>query len=435
MGILLGVALLLAVAWLANTVAKGLMLSIVQRIAKRTSATWDDRLVERGVFHRVANIAPALVIYYGIGPALGVGPDEVALFTERGLTAMGATGPLMLSAIVAERVALAWIILAVAMAVKALLDALDDIYRDRFEDANRRPIKGYLQVVAIFVYGIAAIVVIAILADQSPLVFLSGLGALTAVLLLVFRDTILSLVASVQLMSNDMIRVGDWVEMPQNNADGDVVDIALHTVKIQNWDKTISTVPTHKFISESFKNWRGMSEAGGRRIKRSLHLDMNTVHFLDDDEIERLGRFELLRGYMEAKRDELGLGRRSPASDGAGRSDGAVIPERRRLTNVGTFRAYVFEYLKARPDLHDDMTLLVRQLDPTPEGLPIQIYCFTKETAWAAYEGIQSDIFDHLIAVLPDFGLGVYQRPAGRDLQALDVRSHGEGEEPDGSDG
>ncbi len=410
LSIVLGVAILLAVAWLANMVAKGVMLTIVQRITRRTSATWDDRLVERRVFHRLANVAPALVIYYGIGPALGIGPEEMTAFSTGAMEAMSVVEALSLVTLLAQRVALAWIVLAGAMAFKSVLDAVDDIYRDRFKEANRRPIKGYLQVVTIFVYAIAGIVVIAVLADQSPLVFLSGLGALTAVLLLVFRDTILSLVASVQLMSNDMIRVGDWVEMPQNNADGDVVDIALHTVKIQNWDKTISTVPTHKFISESFKNWRGMSESGGRRIKRSLHLDMNTVHFLDVEEIEHLSRFELLREYMTRKRAEL-----SPS----GPDESEVIPERRRLTNLGTFRAYVVEYLKAHPGIHEDMTLLVRQLDPTPQGVPIQIYCFTKETAWGVYEGIQSDIFDHLIAVLPDFGLGAYQQPAGRDFQGF----------------
>lgn len=383
-----GVAVLLAVAWVANLLAKGFFLTVLGRVARRTQSTWDDRLVERKVFHRLANVAPALVVYYGIEPVLGAGP----------------------ATLVVQRVAVAWIVLSVALAFNALLDAADDIYRDRFPAAKKRPIKGYLQVAAIVVYVAAGIIVVATLADQSPLVFLSGLGALTAVLLLVFRDTILSLVASIQLMSNDMIRVGDWVEMPQNNADGDVVDIALHTVKIQNWDKTISTVPTHKFISESFKNWRGMSEAGGRRIKRSLHVDMNTVRFLTDEETERLGRFELLREYMRGKREEL-----VEANTGADGAD--VIPERRRLTNIGTFRAYVARYLKAHPGIHDGMTQLVRQLEPTPEGLPIQIYCFTSETAWAVHEGIQGDIFDHLIAVLPEFGLQAYQKPAGTDFR------------------
>ena len=254
-------------------------------------------------------------------------------------------------------------------------------------------------------------VVVSLLANQSPVVFLSGLGALTAVLMLVFRDTILSLVASLQIMSNDMIRIGDWVSMPQANADGDVIDIALHTVKIQNWDKTITTIPTYKFISESFKNWRGMSESGGRRIKRSLAIDMSSVRFLTDEEIEDFSRWELLRGYMGEKKGLL-----SERRSKVGELGDEVVPDPRSLTNIGTFRAYVNEYLRANPKIHKEMTLLVRQLAPSPQGLPIEIYCFTNDTAWARYEGIQGDIFDHLLAVLPQFGLEAFQEPAGSDF-------------------
>jgi len=258
------------------------------------------------------------------------------------------------------------------------------------------------------------VVVVSLLADQSPVVFLSGLGALTAVLMLVFRDTILSLVASLQIMSNDMIRIGDWVSMPQANADGDVIDIALHTVKVQNWDKTITTIPTYKFISESFKNWRGMSESGGRRIKRPLAIDLSSVRFLTSDEIDRFAKSELLHDYMERKLEELARYAEEKKALGPD-----IQPLERTLTNIGTFRAYVLEYLKSSPKIHKDMTLLVRQLAPTPQGLPIEIYCFTNDTAWAHYEGIQSDIFDHLIAILPEFGLEAFQEPAGRDFARL----------------
>lgn len=404
---------LLVVAWMANAVTRRIFLGLVRRVASRTRATWDDRLVERGVFHRVANLAPALVVFYGIGLALGITPAE----------AVSGTDPAFLSVtwIVVRRVALAFMVLTGALAFGSFLAAVDDIYRQSYEEANERPIKGYLQVLAIFVYVAAGIIMLAILADRSPVVFLSGLGALTAVLLLVFKDTILSLVASVQIMSNDMIRIGDWVEMPQAHADGDVVDIALHTVKIQNWDKTITTVPTHRFISDSFRNWRGMAEAGGRRIKRSLHLDLGSVRFLSEEEVERLGRYQLLRDYMARKRAELAAANDGMGSEGRdpGAGDAAgLIPERRRLTNVGTFRAYVLEYLRSHPGVHDGMTVLVRQLEPGPEGLPLQLYCFTSNTAWATYEGIQSDIFDHLLAILPEFGLRAYQRPAGSDLAA-----------------
>jgi len=339
-----------------------------------------------------------VITYYGIGPALGAAPGE-------------ALGPgLTVLYLLVRRVSAAFIVLTVAVAFSNFLAAVNDIYNETYSEARNRPIKGYLQVVSIFLYVAAGIVIVAILADRSPVVFLSGLGALTAVLLLVFRDTLLSLVASVQIMSNDMIRIGDWVEMPQAHADGDVVDIALHTVKIQNWDKTISTIPTHQFITESFKNWRGMSESGGRRIKRSLNLDLGSIHFLTREEADHLERYEFLSAYMRGKRRELAEANRRPTEDPE------VIPERRRLTNVGTFRAYVEHYLRHHPKVHQEMTLLVRQLQPGPEGLPIEIYCFTNDTAWGTYEGVQADIFDHLIAVLPEFGLCAFQQPAGSDF-------------------
>ncbi|MFQ5537253.1 MAG: mechanosensitive ion channel family protein [Gemmatimonadota bacterium] len=403
LGPVLGLSVLVLAAWLANFVTRRILLRVLRRLTLRTRSTWDDRLVERRVFQRLAHVAPALVVYYGIGLALGVTPAEAAAGTD----------PLILGVAfsLVRRVALAFIVFTGALAFGGFLAAVDDIYRERYKEAKNRPIKGYLQVLAIFVYVASGIVIIALLADRSPVVFLSGLGALTAVLLLVFKDTILSLVASVQLMSNDMIRIGDWVEMPQANADGDVIDIALHTVKIQNWDKTITTVPTHRFISESFKNWRGMSEAGGRRIKRSIYVDVNSVHFLNEEEMEHLCRYEFLRDYMARKLEELAEANARAAVE----ED--VIPERRRLTNIGTFRAYVQNYLRRHPGIRQDMTLLVRQLQPGPQGLPLEIYCFSASTEWAVYEGLQSDIFDHLIAILPEFGLRPFQEPSGKDLQ------------------
>jgi miniconductance mechanosensitive channel len=261
---------------------------------------------------------------------------------------------------------------------------------------------------------LGAVVIIARLAGQPIGFFLGGIGALSAVVILVFRDTILSLVASVQLTSNDMLRVGDWIEMPTQNADGDVIEVALHTVKVQNWDKTITTIPTYKLISDSFKNWRGMQEAGGRRIMRSIVLDLSTIRFLDEEEIERWSRFVPLADYMAGKRSEL-------AAWNAGQpSGGELIGDPRRLTNVGTFRAYVIAYLRAHPRLAtDSMTMLVRQLQPTEHGLPIQIYAFTATTEWAPYESIQADVFDHLLAIVPEFGLRVFQTPSGADVAAL----------------
>jgi len=393
---------LFLVAWLADVLVRRFFLGVVRKLAARTRSTWDDHLIEHRVFARLAHVAPAVVTYYGIGAALGLPPGAPPAELP------GAWQGIVY--LLVRRVSLAFIVLTVTIAVSNFLGAVNAIYNETYEEARNRPIKGWLQVVAIFLYIAAGIVIVAILADRSPVVFLSGLGALTAVLLIVFRDTLLSFVASVQIMSNDMIRIGDWVEMPEAHADGDVIDIALHTVKVQNWDKTITTIPTYHFITESFKNWRGMSESGGRRIKRSLNLDLSSIHFLTAEELERLGRYEFLRDYMGGKRRELEeANRRAP-------EDPAVIPERRRLTNVGTFRAYVEHYLRSHPKLHKEMTLLVRQLQPSPEGLPLEIYCFTNDTAWAHYEGIQADLFDHLIAILPEFGLRAFQQPAGSDF-------------------
>ena len=268
-----------------------------------------------------------------------------------------------------------------------------------------------MQLVKLAVFAVATILVIATLMDRSPLILLSGVGALAAVLMLVFQDTLLSLVASVQISSGDMLRVGDWIEMPQMNADGEVIDIALHTVKIQNWDKTITTLPTRKLISDPFKNWRGMQESGGRRIKRSLFLDQNSARFLTAPEEARLRRFRLLHGYLEEKDREL---RDWNARQGVDDPFNA-----RRLTNLGTFRAYVERYLRSHPGIRPDMTLLVRHMAPTPKGLPLEIYCFTTTTAWNAYEAIQADIVDHLLAILPEFGLRVFQNPSGADLSRL----------------
>ena len=406
-----GVSALIILAWITNVAARRLFLGLVRRVSDRTQATWDDRLIERRVFHRVASVAPALVTYAGIGWALGVGPDTLSGVSVE-LQGTGWEGLVLAGAVVVRRVSLAWMLLALTTAVGGLVHALNDIYSESYAEAKTRPIKGYLQVVSLFVYVVAGIMVISVLADLNPVVFLSGLGALTAILMLVFKDTILSLVASVQIMSNNMISIGDWVEMPQANADGDIIDIALHTVKIQNWDKTISTIPTHKFISESFKNWRGMSESGGRRVKRAIHLDLNSIHFLSDEEIARLSRFEFLHEYLQAKQSELQIANAREVGDD-------VTPDQRRLTNVGTYRAYVRHYLKNHPMIHKDRTLLVRQLQPGPKGLPMEIYCFSNDTDWGNYEGLQADILDHLIATLPEFGLQAFQEPSGGDLREL----------------
>ena len=403
--LLLRVAILAIAAWAAHRITSGTMRRAFGRVAARTRAIWDDRLADRKVIQRLAHVVPALLAYLAIGPALGV--TEATVATDPGAVVVVAWT-------VVRRVAAAWIAIALARSFGAFLDAVNDVYNERYPEAKSRPIKGYLQVVGLAAHLAAAIVVVAILVDRSPVVFLSGLGALAALLMLVFRDTILSLVASVQIASDDMIRIGDWVSVPQANCDGEVVDIALHTVKVQNWDKTISTIPTSRFITESFKNWRGMSESGGRRIKRSLRIDMNSVRFLREQEIEEMSRRELLHDYMRDSVDRIARHNAAKAAGNPG-----VTPEIRRLTNLGTFRVYVQKYLEAHPQTHKDMTLLTRQLAPGPEGVPIEIYCFANDTAWASYEGFQADIFDHLIAILPEFGLRAFQSPTGSDFRAF----------------
>ncbi len=384
-------AVLVFAGMLLHLLAKRRMVGLLSRLAGRTSQQWDDMILEHGVLDRLVQGVPALVVYFGIAHVPGLGDS--------------------LSRIVAN-VAMAWLALAVTLAVGALLNAGSAIY-ETWPVARDRPIKGFVQVAHIAVYILGAVFVISALMARSPVVLLTGFGAMTAILLLVFRDTILSLVASIQLTTLDMVRVGDWIEMPQYDADGDVVDIALHTIRVQNWDKTITTIPTHKLISESFRNWRGMQDSGGRRIKRSIHIDASSVRFLTDDEVDRFTRFALLRDYIQRKRGELA------AYNAALEEPETANVNLRRLTNLGTFRAYLWNYLQNHPQIHRGMTLLVRQLQPGEKGIPIEIYCFTSTTEWAVYEGIQADIFDHVLAQCGEFGLSVFQAPSGTDVTAL----------------
>ncbi|MEY3668487.1 MAG: hypothetical protein RL572_2027 [Pseudomonadota bacterium] len=386
---LLSAALLLVAAWLANYLVRRILVRGLYRALRASVLGEDQVLMDSRIISRLANIVPAFIVYAGVGLVPDL-PDPVVQ--------------------VVRNVCSAVIVLVLALAIGGSLNLVNELYSRR-EDAQRRPVKGYVQVVQIVVYLLAAILMVAALIDRSPLILLSGLGAMAAVLILIFQDTLLSLVASVQISSNDIVRVGDWVEMPQLNADGDVIDIALHTVKIQNFDKTITTVPTKRFISDPFKNWRGMREAGGRRIKRSLLLDQHSLHFLSAAEVESLRRFRLLGEYLERKEEEIRKWNRELEEQGRDPVNS------RRITNIGTFRAYVERYLRAHKGVHQGMVLLVRQLAPTSDGLPLEVYCFTNTVVWADYEGIQSDIFDHLLAILPEFGLRVFQHPSGADMR------------------
>ncbi|SPU43296.1 Miniconductance mechanosensitive channel [Brevundimonas diminuta] len=386
---LIGLCLLVLVAFIADFVVRRILTRLILRIVGR--AVHDLDLLLRPVVRSFTRVVPAVIIHQGIGGVPHLAPGFVTLV---------------------QNVAGAFMIVAVAIGIGAGLDMANALYA-RSPRAHRRSIKGYLQVLKIVIYAIATILVIAALIDRSPLLLLSGLGALAAVLMLVFKDTILSLVASVQLNSNDMLRVGDWIEMPQVNADGDVIDIALHTVKVQNWDKTITTIPTWRLISESYRNWRGMQDSGGRRIKRSLLIDQTSARFLTEAERERMRRFLLIDDYLADKSAEMADWNAKLVE--AGRDPVNM----RRSTNIGAFRAYVQNYLENHPRIRQDMTLLVRQMQPTETGLPLEIYAFTATVAWAEYEAIQADIFDHLLAILPEFDLRLFQSPSGADFVQL----------------
>lgn len=379
------------VAVIANFIARRLILEGIKALITRTKNEWDDAFLNKNVFDRLSQIAPALVIQGATPIIFEDDPRMTALFT---------------------RLCMAWIALVGVRVIGAFLDAVVEIYQ-RFEVAKDRPIRSYVQIVKIITWVIGGIFMIAALMDRSPMVLLSGLGAMTAIIMLVFKDTILGFVASIQLTANDMVRKGDWIEMPKFGADGNILDVTVNTVKVQNWDMTISTIPTYALVTESFRNWRGMSEAGGRRICRAINIDMNTVRFLSEDELEHLGRSRVVGEYVKARDEEIRSHNETLEGDAVDPLDG------RGQTNLGVFRAYLKHYLRRHPSINQEMTLLVRHLAPTPKGLPIQIYIFSSNKVWIEYEGIMSDIFDHILAVLPEFRLRPFQEPSGADFASL----------------
>lgn len=377
------VLLVSAVAYLVTRLA---VLRWLAYYIRTNKVQWDGVLLDRGVLHRLSHLVPATVIYWSASAFEG--------YAE-----------------LVTKLALSYTITATLFALLAILDSVDDLYRT-LEIARTRPIRGYVQIAKIAVVIVGAAAVIATMVGQSPLIILSGLGALSAVLLLVFKDTLLGLMAGIQLSTNDMVRIGDWIEIPKYGADGDVIDISLHVVKVRNWDKTITTIPTYALISDSFKNWRGMQDAGGRRIKRSVHIDISSVAFCTDEMIQRFRRMHYLTEYIDSKLREI-----SEYNEEHG-VDPTELVNGRRLTNIGTFRAYVKNYINKHPGIHKGMIQMVRQLAPGEHGIPIEIYCFTSDTNWINYENIQSDIFDHILAVVPHFGLRVFQDPTGSDMRS-----------------
>ncbi|WNC68711.1 mechanosensitive ion channel family protein [Thalassotalea nanhaiensis] len=386
----IGFVLLLTICWISYYIAKHFVLKFVHKIVTKTSNEWDDLLISQKVFDRISWLIPAILLLALMPFFISENPQLVDALT-----------------IIAK--------IAIALQVARSLSALLNVANSLFQESSKEkylPLNATIQLLKLAIYLVATILAISVLIDRSPIYLLSGLGALTAVLLLVFQDTIKGLVASIQISANKMVAPGDWIEMPQYGADGDVLEIALNTVKVQNWDNTVTTIPTYALISESFKNWRGMTSSGGRRIKRSISIDISSIHFCSDELLAKLQQFEFLNDYLNNKQNDI-----SEFNQQKGIDD-ITNPNSRRLTNIGTFRAYIAAYLQQHPKVHNDMTCMVRQLKPTEVGVALELYFFSNDINWANYEGIQADIFDHLFAIAPLFELRIFQTPTGHDWQA-----------------
>ena len=379
-----GTALVLSL--LSYLITNFILSNIVSRFFKKTKTKIDDILIDKGLLNRLSYIIPLLVIYI-MAELKFEDIDFISRIIYACFTIVGLS------------------------VINSILSSINEIY-SKTSYADRFNIKSYVQIIKLIIILFGIVIIISFLSGQSPFYLLSGLGALTAVLMLIFKDTILSFVSSIQITSSDLFKVGDWVEAPQFGADGDVIDIALHTIRIQNWDKTITTIPTHKLIDSSFKNWRGMSESGGRRIKRSINIDLNSVKFCNDAMIQKYKKIDILSDYLNSKNTEI---------DNHNKSKGLTdsMLNGRALTNLGTYRAYIKNYLRNNANIHSDMTFLIRQLSPGESGVPLEVYVFSKNTNWIEYESIQSDIFDHLIASVKEFDLVLFQNPTGNDFRRI----------------
>ena len=389
-GLVIAALYLATLAWLANYAAKRFITSAIHPLIHKSGAKWDDKLAEHRVLMRFSHIIPAAIIHL-FTPTLFEGHEQIIALCEKAVNT--------------------YLIIIALFIIDGVLNFCRSIW-DQLPIGKRFPAKSFMQAMKLVINLVGCIFILSVVLGKSPLVFFSGLGAITAILLLIFKDAILGLVAGFQLSVNNMVMVGDWIEMPARGADGDVIDVSLTTVKVQNWDKTITTIPTYALITDSFKNWRGMSESGGRRIKRSLNIDLRTIQFADETLLERFKHIKILRPYLEEKLVDIQKHNEDVPNDLSELING------RRLTNVGTFRAYCVAYLRNHPKIHQSgMTLLVRQLAPTEKGLPIELYAFSNDTAWVNFEDIQGDIFDHLLSILPEFELSAFQAPSGADLE------------------
>jgi len=386
--LLLGI---LIIAWITNFLIKRVILVLVKHYVDRTKNQWDNVFYNNKVFNKLSQLAPAIVIYFLIPLALPHNLGWIKFI---------------------QVFVLVFMILVVMLTVVEFFNAINEIYQ--LKPSNKgKSIKSYIQAINIFVYFMGVIIALSVLLNKDLTYFITGLGAMAAVLLLIFKDSILGLVAGIQLSANKMVEIGNWIVVPKYNADGIVEEITLNIVKVRNWDKTITSVPTYALISESFVNWRGMEESGGRRIKRAIRIDMKTVRLLDGELLEKLSKVELLKDYIAKKQKEI------TAYNSNHRFDDSVLINGRHMTNLGTFRKYLENYLRNNENIHSGMTFIVRHLEPTERGIPIEIYVFSKVQAWAEYEAIQANIFDHILSVLPEFELAVFQNPSGHDIQKL----------------
>jgi miniconductance mechanosensitive channel len=387
--ILSNIILLLLVIFIcviAEFIAGRIVLKNITPYVKKTKFKWDDLMLKRKVFKRLAHISVPLTFYFFI-PSFSV---EFQSFLNK--------------------IIFTYMIFVILLTLDALFNAINDIYNN-FEISKHKPIKGFIQVLQIMLYLFGTIIIIANILDKSPVIILSGIGALAAVFLIVFKDSLLGLVSGIQLSTNDMIRIGDWIEMPKYDANGEVVDISLNTIRVENFDKTVTNIPSYALISDSFKNWRNMQECGGRRIKRSMYIDSSSIEFCDKETIEKYKKIRYLAEYIKNKEIEIAIYHNNL------NIDPTQSINVRRLTNLGTFREYIQQYLNNHPNIHKNMIQMVRQLEPGINGVPIEIYAFTNDTNWLNYEKIQSDIFDHILSVVPEFNLRVFQAPSGYDMR------------------
>ncbi len=379
----------LVIAFLADAICRKVLLRIVSHLIKQTKATWDDIIFDRKVMVHLSRMVAPVIIYILIPVAFSQTDTPTLDFILR--------------------MCIVYIIIAFISFVSAFLSAVYVVYSEK-EQFRDRPLKGLLQTAQVVLFFIGGIIVVSVLVNRSPMFLLTGLGASAAILMLVFKDSIMGFVSGIQLSANEMLKVGDWISMPKYNADGTVIEVTLNTVKVRNWDNTIITIPPYALVSDSFQNWRGMQESGGRRVKRSVNIDMNSVKFCTPEMLEKYRKIQLLSDYINNTEEVV------KKYNEENSIDNSVLVNGRRQTNLGVFRAYLTQYLKSLPEVNHELTCMVRQLQPTDHGIPVELYFFSAIKEWVPYEGVQADVFDHVLAIIPEFDLSVFQSPSGADF-------------------